>query len=197
MEEGSLCQTRYRLSVSSMQPPLSSSTVYLYTPEDINSQSSSPSQIHQLPSESPQFRSLVLHPPSPLPEKLLSIPTSATTTQVEPETLINPVPERKIAKMVHKIRVFRGLRNNREDPADFFESSRLCLSPRLQTRRTCRSRCKERISGRDSEDSLSAIIFQGRHDDLEIEEKSDWPNVDQALQDLLSVDSTRHTHQVI
>lgn len=54
--------------------------------------------------------------------KLSSIPTSATTTQSDPETLINPMLKRRPAKMVHKIRVFRGLRNNREDPADILKA---------------------------------------------------------------------------
>ena len=40
--------------------------------------------------ESPQFKPLVLYPPSPLPGKLSFIPTSATTTQSEPETLVTP-----------------------------------------------------------------------------------------------------------
>ena len=40
--------------------------------------------------ESPQFKPLVLHPPSPLPGKLSFIPTSATTTQSELETLVTP-----------------------------------------------------------------------------------------------------------
>ncbi len=43
------------------------------------------------------------------------------TTQSEPETLSNL--DRKPAKMVHKkIRVFRGLRNNCEDPAEFLKA---------------------------------------------------------------------------
>ena len=90
--------------------------------EDINSQPPSSPQIHQSPDKSSRLRPLVLHPPSPLPGKLLSIPTSATTTQSKPKILINPIPERRSAKMVHKIRDFRGLRNNREDPAYFLKA---------------------------------------------------------------------------
>lgn len=59
---------------------------------------------------------MVLQTPSLIPGKLLSIPISAISTWSEPKTLSNL--DCKSAKIVYKICLFRGLRNNCEDPAE-------------------------------------------------------------------------------
>ena len=146
--------------------------------EDINSQSSSPSQFHQSPNESPRFRPLVLQPPSPVPGKLSSIPTSATSTQSEPETLSNL--DRKPAKMVHKIRVFRGLRNNCEDPAKFLKA--LEWAYRLDYKQ---EEPGEDGARKEFREETMKILFSSHlsgkaedwYNNLEVEEKSSWPTL--------------------
>lgn len=76
------------------------------------------SRLHQLPSESPRFRPRRAHCEEKCNQFLHPL---QQLTQSEPETLINPITERRTAKMVHKVCIFRGLRKNRENPADLLK----------------------------------------------------------------------------
>ncbi len=125
-----------------------------------------------------RFRPFVLQPLSPLPEKLSSIPTSATSTQSESETLSNL--DRKPAKIVHKIRVFRGLRNNCEDPAEFLKA--LEWAYRLDYKQ---EEPVEDGARKEFREETMKILFSSHlsgkaedwYDNLEVEEKSSWPTL--------------------
>lgn len=80
--------------------------------------------------------------------------------------------------MVHKFRVFRELRNNRENPADSFQA--LGSAYRLDYKQ---EEPVEDNARKEFLEETMRILFSGHllgktedwYDDLEIEEKSSWP----------------------
>ena len=80
-------------------------------------------------------------------------------------------------------------------PSGFLGSSWLGPSPRLQTRWTCWRQCKETILGEDNENSFQQSSFRrGRRLVRWFRDRRErqLAHVDEAFQDLLSVDSTSH-----
>lgn len=142
--------------------------------EDINSadpysRSSSPATSERLTNSSPssKLRPLVIDPPAPSVAKLLSI---------LPATPL-PTPVISNAKMVHKIRLFRGLKNNKESPTDYLNA--LEWSYKLDYQNQAPLDTEERLSFQ--EDTMKILFtnhLSGKaeewHDDLEPEQTAKW-----------------------
>ena len=81
--------------------------------------------------------------------------------------------------MIHNIRVYRGLRNNREDPADFLEAldwDRLDYKQDEPVEDNARKEFQEKTMKILFSSHLSGKA-EDWYDDLEIEEKGSWPTL--------------------